>query len=69
MYQESCMMSEQAVAAATSAGGEPSVPGDGGGEERREREKVLQIFAGVQAAFSEENERRDVRIPSLEAIL
>ena len=34
--------------------------GDEEGEDWREREKVMQLFAAVQAAFSEDSERKEV---------
>ena len=40
------------------------VAGGGGGDEEgedwREREKVMQLFAAVQDAFSEDSERKEV---------
>ena len=45
---------------------EEVVEGGGGrdedGEDGREREKVMQLFAAVQIAFSEDSERKEVSV-------
>ena len=48
--------------------GQPTGIAVGEGEAKGERERVLELFADVQAAFNDEGERREVSI-SLQVII